>query len=150
MHEEKKESVLVPGFTVLPGIINTRLDAYLDDTEMKSKSKPLEELLQTVDVRVVNVITTSYQTIIGPGIRDAVRGENNPGQEGGYAVETEIEVSPAPPMSPLKKITFNGYTNIESGDRIRAVLAIYDQKYALGDFEKSTKNTRRSSSKNKA
>ena len=84
-----------------------------------------------------NVICTSYQTFITPS-SEAIYGGMSPGYSGGYLSKLGLDVRPWKENVPVKKLNFNGFSPVKSGDVIIAKIPVYEEKkFSNWHFEKN-------------
>jgi hypothetical protein len=85
--------------------------------ELKKKTKPLEELVQTEEFYVKSVLLQNYQSTFTP-VSEMVFGGSSPTYSGGHSQITLLEVIPRNDDIPVENLTFKGMSTACAGDWI--------------------------------
>ena len=108
--------------------VNEKIRQELED--LKSRSKPLYELVATENFTVNEVVGESYRTSFTPTSEMIIGGRSREYQ-GGYTSNLVLKVTPDNKKIPVRTLNFDGFSAVRAGDYISAQIPRYEEKRAL-------------------
>ncbi len=101
--------------------------------DLEARAKPLHELVVSQDFIVKKVIIKNYKTSISPH-SEHVYGGRSSTYDGGYIVETSLDVQPLQKRVPVRKLLFEGYSGVRAGDKIRARISCFNEEHISNQY----------------
>ncbi len=103
--------------------------------DLKARSKPLHELVQTAYFRVNGVVGQSYATEVDV---EQFIGEHSSAHPAGHTSGLVLKVTAEDASIPVKELIFSGFSAVRGGDRVKALIPRYaaesEESYGLGLF----------------
>ena len=93
--------------------------------ELKASSKELYQLIFSEKFTVQKVLGNAYATSFTPHSEMMIGGQS-PVYEGGFCLETILDVIPDNKGIPVRTLHFKGYTPVRAGERILAFIPKYE------------------------
>ncbi|HLF54112.1 MAG TPA: hypothetical protein VI612_00135 [Candidatus Nanoarchaeia archaeon] len=110
------------------GIERVQKEAEQHNADLKARSKPLHELVQTACFTINSVISQSYATRVHPPLMQRVIGGGDDSSPAGYTSELVLKVTAEDSNVPVETLTFDGFSAVRAGDRVKALIPRYAVK----------------------
>ncbi len=101
--------------------------------EARALSKPLHELVVSVNFTVDDVIATSQTTSFTPSSERVIGGES-PVYHEGFIFKSVLQVTPDAQDIPVRAINFAGISAVRAGDYIAAQIPRYEERVVYPGF----------------
>ncbi|MBI2666217.1 hypothetical protein HYX13_01255 [Candidatus Woesearchaeota archaeon] len=105
--------------------------------DLRSRSKPLEELLVSERFFVDEVIGESYATSVTPRSEPVIGGppRSSPNYPSGYTSRLTLNVTPENIDIPVRTIIFEGISSVRAGEYVFAKIPRYEKKIQRMGFD---------------
>ncbi|MBI5804190.1 hypothetical protein HY450_03025 [Candidatus Pacearchaeota archaeon] len=112
---------------VIEALRNFMKEREVSSENLSSGSRPLHELVVSVNFIVHDVVAQTHGTSFTP-TSEWMIGGSSPVYWGGFTSSIILKVSPDDRDIPVRELTFDGFSPIRAGDYISAKIPRYEEK----------------------